>query len=189
MAVGQGAQVHIGWSKPEVCDCGRWALTCAACEAPITEAEGYGLDCRGMLCTSCYGRDSLRRGRQCNRCVRRLRDEHDGPIGFGNGHPMRHSSVLGICVDREMVAFLEGFNQNVAPTWVSCQGVPALPNRAFRWAEAPYIGLKGEHQTALLEWADSNSAKYGITELAILDQRDRFHRLIVRFSEVPKWLG
>ena len=43
--------------------------------------------------------------------------------------PLAHSHVLDTCVDRAILPFLEGFNQNVAPTLSSRQGVDMLSGR------------------------------------------------------------
>ena len=186
-----GSRLNLGWSEPEYCTCGRLALACAGCGVPIRDEEGFGLNSLGLLCPSCYVANAGRRGRQCNRCIDQIKKTWPGSrIGYGNEHPMKHSKVLDTCVDREILPFLEGFNQEVAPTWVSCQGVPALPTNHFQWAEQPYVGVSGAHQGAVLEWTERRSTEYSIKRVMILDQGSGPHRIDIRFGETPtSWRG
>jgi hypothetical protein len=64
----------------------------------------------------------------------------------GNQHLLAHAHVLDTCVDRAILSFLEGFNQNVAPTFSSCQSVDMLPGRPGRGVQEPFIVAHGPHQ-------------------------------------------
>jgi hypothetical protein len=50
------------------------------------------------------------------RSIHRLNTQHpDVRFAVGNQHLLAHAHVLDTCVDRAILSFLEGFNQNVAP--------------------------------------------------------------------------
>ncbi len=101
------------------------------------------------MCDSCIRLAQHMAGRLCDRCIRRLNAEHPGiELAVDNMHPLAHSSVLDTCVDRAIPGFLEGFNQSVASTFSSCQGVDMLPGRPGRWEQEPFIMIYGEHQPA-----------------------------------------
>jgi hypothetical protein len=92
--------------EPVLCSCGN----------PVS--GGGGRPCSvllGLMCDACLRIARHEAGRLCDRCIHRLNTQHPG-VGFavGNQHLLAHSHVLDTCVDRAILPFLEGFNQNVA---------------------------------------------------------------------------
>ncbi|MGH3929513.1 MAG: hypothetical protein ACRDTF_05995 [Pseudonocardiaceae bacterium] len=111
-------------------------------------------------------------------------------FAVGNQHPLVHSPVLDTCVDRAILPFLEGFNQNVAPTFSSCQGVDMLPGRAGRWAREPFIVVDGQHQPAVTAWAQRTADRYRISAVRVHSEGSAYHRVSVDFTDTPMiWLG
>lgn len=145
----------------------------------------------GPMCDSCVTLAHHMAGRLCDRCVRRLNTEHPGiEFALDNMHPLAHSSVLDTCVDRAILPFLEGFNQTVASTFSSCQGVDMLPGRPGRWVQEPFIVVYGQYQHAVVAWAERNMDRYRISGLRVHDEGAPYHRVSVDFTDTPTiWRG
>jgi len=167
--------------EPVVCACGN----------PISGTGHDSLSVLfGPMCDSCVRMAHHKAGWLCDRCVRRVRAEHPGiEIGLDNMHPLAHSAVLDTCVDLAILPFLEGFNQDVAPTFSSCQGIDMLPGRPGRWVQEPYIVVDGEYQSAVTTWAKRNTGRYRISAVRVHDKGSPFHRVCVDFADTPTiWL-
>jgi hypothetical protein len=145
----------------------------------------------GPMCDSCSRIAYHEAGRLCDWCIRRLKIQYPGVrFAVGNLHPLVHSSVLDTCVDRAILLFLEGFNQHVAPTFSSCQGVDMLPGRPGRWVQEPFIVADGRHQPAVTAWAERTADRYRISAVHVDDEGSPYHRVSVDFTETPTtWLG
>jgi hypothetical protein len=126
-----------------------------------------------------------------DRCIHRLNTQHPGVrFAVGNQHPLAHSHVLDTCVDRAILPFLEGFNQHVAPTFSSCQGVDMLPGRPGRWAQEPFLVVDGQYQPAVTAWAQRTAERYRISAVQMHNEGDPYHRVSVDFADTPMtWLG
>lgn len=163
-----------------------------ACGNPVNGADEENTSVLfGPMCQACLQLSRHRAGRLCQRCIDRLHIKRPG-INFAldNQHPLAHSPVLDTCVDRAILRFLEGFNQHVAPTFSSCQGVDMLPGRPGRWAQEPFILIFGEHQRAVTGWAEQAADRYRISAVEVLSEGSRYHRIMVDFAETPTtWLG
>lgn len=145
----------------------------------------------GPMCDACIRLAHHQAGRMCERCIRMLHIEYPGiRFGLDNQHPLAHSPVLDACVDQAILPFLEGFNQHVAPTWSSCQGVDMLPGRPGRWVQEPFIMIDGEHQRAVRAWAKRNADRYRISAVHVRSKGTPYHRVSVDFADTPTtWLG
>ena len=163
-----------------------------ACGNPVS---GTGDDSAsvlfGPMCDSCIRIAHHQAGHLCDRCVRRLNAQFpDEELALDNQHLLAHSHVLDTCVDLAILPFLEGFNQNVAPTYSSCQGADMLPGRPGRWVQEPFIVVYGEHQRAVTAWAKRNARRYRISGVRVNDKGNFFHRVSVDFADTPTtWLG
>ncbi len=183
MSAGQPALVWSAMNvEPVLCACGN----------PVS---GGGDDIAsvlfGPMCDACIRIVHHKAGRLCDRCIRRLNAQHPGVrFAVGNQHPLAHSHVLDTCVDRAILPFLEGFNQNVAPTFSSCQGVDMLPGRPGRWTQEPFIVAHGQHQPAVTAWAQRTASRYRISAVHVRNEGSPYHRVSVDFADTPMtWLG
>jgi hypothetical protein len=144
------------------------------------------------MCDSCIRIAHHEAGRLCDWCIRKLNIQYPGVrFALGTQHPLVHSPVLDACVDRAILPFLEGFNQNVAPTFSSCQGVDMLPGRPGRWVQEPFIMVDGQHQPAVTAWAERTANRYRISAVHVHDEGSPdHHRVSVDFADTPMtWLG
>ncbi|MGH3909643.1 MAG: hypothetical protein ACRDRM_02330 [Pseudonocardiaceae bacterium] len=145
----------------------------------------------GPMCDACIKIFHHQAGRLCDRCIYMMNAEYPGVrFALSNQHPLVHSHVLDTCVDRAILPFLEGFNQNVAPTFSSCQGVDMLPGRPGRWAQEPFIMVDGQHQLAVTAWAERTADRYRISAVHVHNEGSPYHRVGVDFADTPMtWLG
>ncbi|MGH3943292.1 MAG: hypothetical protein ACRDTG_32645 [Pseudonocardiaceae bacterium] len=163
-----------------------------ACGNPIS---GDGQDIAsvlfGPMCEACVRIARHEAGQLCERCLHRLTTQYPGVrFAVGNQHRLVHSQVLDTCVDAAILPFLEGFNQNVAPTFSSCQGVDMLPGRPGRWAQEPFIVVDGHHQSAVTAWALDTADRYRISAVDVHSQGSPYHRVCLNFADTPlAWLG
>ena len=163
-----------------------------ACGNPI---NGAGDDSAsvlfGPMCDSCVRIAHHMAGRLCDRCICELNAHHPGvEFALESQHRLAHSPVLDTCVDVAILPFLEGFTQNVAPTFSSCQGAEMLPGRPGRWVQEPFIMVEGEHQCTVVAWAERNAGRYRISAVRVHDEGTVLHRVFVGFAETPTtWLG
>lgn len=145
----------------------------------------------GPMCDACFRLAHLEADRLCDRCIHKLNTQFPGvEFALGNQHPLAHSPVLDTCVDRAILPFLEGFNQHVAPTFSSCQGMDMLPGRPGRWAQEPFIIVRGHYQHAVTAWAQRTADRYQISAVHVHSEGSPYHRVSVDFAETPvTWLG
>jgi len=168
--------------EPVICACGN----------PVSgDGDDVASVLFGPMCESCIRIAHHEAGRLCDWCIRRAKIQYPGVrFAVGNQHPLVHSQVLDTCVDRAILPFLEGFNQNVAPTFSSCQGVEMLPGRPGRWVQEPFIVVDGQHQPAVTAWADRSANRYRISAVHVHDEGSPYHRVCVDFADTPMtWLG
>jgi len=167
------------------------AVICA-CGNPVSgDREDITSVLFGPMCEACVRIARHEAGRLCDRCIQLLNTQYPGVrFAVGNQHSLAHSQVLDTCVDRAILPFLEGFNQNVAPTFSSCQGVDMLPGRPGRWAREPFIVVEGEHQPAVTAWALRTADRYRISAVHVRNDGGPYHAVSVDFAETPlTWLG
>ncbi len=186
MRVMSAGQPVLVWSamnvEPVLCACGN----------PVS---GDGADIAsallGPMCDACIRVARHEADRLCDRCIHKLNIEYPGVrFTLGNQHPLAHSHVLDTCVDRAILPFLEGFNQNVAPTFSSCQGVDMLPGRPGRWVQEPFIVVHGQHQPAVTAWAQRTADRYRISAVHVRSEGSPYHSVMVDFADTPMtWLG
>ena len=166
-------------------------ITCA-CGNPVSPGVDHVASVLfGPMCDACIRIFHHQADRLCDRCIHRMNTEYPGVrFAVGNQHPLAHSHVLDTCVDRAILPFLEGFNQNVAPTFSSCQGVDMLPGRPGRWSQEPFIVVDGQHQPAVTAWAERTADRYQISAVHVRNERSPYHSVSVDFAETPlTWLG
>lgn len=112
----------------------------------------------------------------CPRCTSR----YPGDLPIIQEHAVRHSGLLDACIDEAILAFVEGFNRDVAATANSCQGGPlpayvqlatdALPARANRFHS----------------WLTTAWSRYPLTEVTTSARLGT----VLHFSDTPvAWLG
>jgi hypothetical protein len=179
-------QQALAWSvmnvEPVICACGN----------PVS---GGGEDIAsvlfGPMCDACIRIACHEAGRLCDRCIHRLNTQYPGVrFAVGNQHLLAHSHVLDSCVDRAILPFLEGFNQNVAPTFSSCQGVDMLPGRPGRWVQEPFLVAHGQYQAAVTAWAARAAERYRISAVHVRNEGSPYHSVSVDFADTPMtWLG
>lgn len=180
------------WQQALGCSAMNGEPVICACGNPIS---GGGEDVAsvlfGPMCEACIRIAHHEAGRLCDRCIHRLNAEYPGVrFGLGNQHPLAHSHVLDTCVDRAILPFLEGFNQYVAPTFSSCQGVDMLPGRPGRWVQEPFIVVDGQYQPAVAAWAERTADRYRISAVHVHNEGSPYHRVSVDFLDTPvTWLG
>lgn len=163
-----------------------------ACGNPVTgSVDEVTSVLFGPMCERCLDLACHQAGRLCQLCIDRLHAERPGvDFGLDNQHPLVHSLVLDTCVDRAILSFLEGFNQNVAPTFSSRQGVDMLPGRPGRWVQEPFIVVLSEHQRAVTAWAEQAADRYRISAVHVSSEGSPYHPVMVDFAETPtSWLG
>jgi hypothetical protein len=168
--------------EPVICACGN----------PVSGGGGdIASVLFGPMCDECIRIAHHEAGRLCDRCIHRLDTQYPGVrFAVGNQHPLAHSPVLDTCVDRAILPFLEGFNQHVAPTFSSCQGVDMLPGRPGRWAREPFLVAHGPHQHAVTAWAQRSADRYRISAVHVHNEGSPYHRVSVDFADTPTtWLG
>lgn len=172
-----------------VCPCGFEIPMCNGCGREINvAADGCGSSgSYGRLCMACFDTVTRKHGRTCNKCIRAYRQKFPtARVGWLNDHPLKHSDIVGHCVDRDLVHFLEGFNRNVAPTFSSCQGDLALPGTKRKWTldGLPFVSCLGKHGDAVMSWVRDNAERYGVVEI----KWQRPLTLAMSFSGIPTWL-
>lgn len=178
----------------ETCDCGHELPRCEGCGGVLYAGDSGASAYHGRLCRGCCDVAFRRRGRCCNACIRRTKAELGPGYAYRNDHPMRHSTVLDTCVDRELVQFLEGFNINVAPTFSSCQGVLALPAAEFKlwgkWARhgAPFISVIGKYADPALAWVKQHGSDHQVSDVRWATPEQRYSTVAISFRDVPTWV-
>jgi hypothetical protein len=65
----------------------------------------------------------------------------------------------------------KGFNQHVAPTFSSCQGVDMLPGRPGRGAQEPFLVVDGQYQPAVTAWAQRTAEQLPFRHIQACSRR------------------